>query len=165
MRYEPEYGVLKLVLKEYGHGTTGTTFTEFETRPCNEEELGLGSHGYTDPKSKFYQMTADHDVWFLSFYKKLQCTDVPLDVSGNFNSNSIRHLQIHLVKCDSSIRGDCKSDEEITEWLRRKFIIVMTNNERFDSTVYTDDRVVRESLFYWHPVKSTLREEIVNPIQ
>ena len=92
------------------------------------------------------------------------CTDVPLDVAGEYNSDSIRHLQIHFIKCNSSIRDDCKSDEEITEWLKRKFIFVITNNERFVPTVYTDERVMRESVLIWHPIKSILREEVVNPI-
>ena len=54
MRYEPEYAELKLVLKEWGHGVEGVTFTKIDVRPCNDEELGLGLDGFADPRSRFY---------------------------------------------------------------------------------------------------------------
>ena len=69
------------------------------------------------------------------------------------------------MKCNPNLRDDCRSDEEITQWLRRKFIMTVINNERFDPTVYTDERVVRESILEWTPIKSTVVEETVNIIK
>ena len=36
-----------------------------------------------------------------------------------------------LEKCDEEKRDDCKSEEEITEWLSQKYIIVLENSRRF----------------------------------
>ena len=68
------------------------------------------------------------------------------------------------MRCNPAVR-ECKSEEEITAWLRRKYVIVVTNNERFEPTVFTGERVVRESLFTWHAIKSATREQLVNHIQ
>ena len=87
-------------------------------------------------------------------------------MTGDYNSDIAESINIQLKKCDSELRTDCKSEEEITQWLRRKFIIVVTNNERFEPTTYTDDeRVVQESTMIWYPVKSTIRESISNEIE
>ena len=79
-------------------------------------------------------------------------------MTGDYNSDIAESINIQLKKCDSELRTDCKSEEEITHWMRRKFIIVVTNNERFEPTVYTDEKVVRESVMTWHPIKSVIRE-------
>ena len=47
----------------------------------------------------------------------------------------------------------CHSDEEITAWLRRKFIIVLQNQVRFQTTEYNqEERIVRESKLIYFPI-------------
>ena len=79
----------------------------------------------------------------------------------------VSHLTIHLERCNNATRveHDCKSDEEITFWLRRKFIITLINHERYDPTLYTEDKISREGVFTVNPIKSTVVEEVVNKIQ
>ena len=47
----------------------------------------------------------------------------------------------------------CHSDEEITAWLRRKFIIVLQNQVRFQTTEYNqEERIVKESKLIYFPI-------------
>ena len=39
------------------------------------------------------------------------------------------NLEIAFVKCDSTKREDCKSDEEIAEWFNFKYILVLENQK------------------------------------
>ena len=54
-------------------------------------------------------------------------------------------------KCDRTKRTTCKSDQDITNWLRRKFIIILENTTCFVNNDYKIDskldegRIVRES--------------------
>ena len=133
-------------------------------RSCTQTELGLGPDGFDDPQSKFYTAHSNSIMWLQKYQKKLNCVDENIVISGNYQSLKASHLQIQLQKCDNLTRSDCKSDEEITQWLRRKFIVVVNNSDRFNQEDYTDNKVVRESVFTWFPIKSTSREEIVNEI-
>ena len=54
-------------------------------------------------------------------------------VQGDYNSSKARHLQIRFEKCEQEREDElktgvrCKADEEIKEWLKRKFIITYAN--------------------------------------
>ena len=42
-------------------------------------------------------------------------------------------------KCDSTKPDNvCESEEVISEWLKRKFIIILENQTRFDNANYTE---------------------------
>ena len=43
----------------------------------------------------------------------------------------------------------------------RKFIVVVTNQKRFDEAAFGEDKIINESVFTWYPVKSTDRAELV----
>ena len=38
-------------------------------------------------------------------------------LNGDYNTPQTKNLQIVFVKCDPQERDDCKSDEEIDDWL------------------------------------------------
>ena len=97
------------------------------------------------------------------YWKKLYCIDQKAIIHGDYQAADVSHLTIHLERCNPEVR-ECKTDDEITHWLRRKFIPTLINSERFDPNVYTKDKVVKEGIFTWNPVKSTVVEEVVNKI-
>ena len=43
----------------------------------------------------------------------------------------------------------CKSKEEIDEFLTGKFLLILTNQIRFDSSKYSEDSIVQESRVDW----------------
>ena len=65
-------------------------------------------------------------------------------------------LKIVFEKCnnDTIAEGVCKSDQEIKEFLRRKFIMTLNNQIRFNTMEYDEDRIVKESILSWYPIHS-----------
>ena len=74
----------------------------------------------------------------LDFYKgKLLCTDeTDMMIRGDYNSNTAQLLIIAFNRChpDNSPEGVvCKSDKEIDDFIRGKYLVVFNNEIRFDS--------------------------------
>ena len=60
----------------------------------------------------------------------------------------------------------CKSDEEIEAFLKRKFLLTLTNNKALNITEYETDSMFKEqSHLRWTPIYPKLRKEIVNQIK
>ena len=69
-------------------------------------------------------------------------------------------LEIYFEKCDPEKRTTCHNETEIKQWIRRKFIMVVQNQERFDDFAYGDDRIVKESILTWIPMNSQVRNYV-----
>ena len=68
-----------------------------------------------------------------------------LELFGNFNTYKTRNLRIIFEKCDPEIRDDCKSDEEIDDWMFSKVIIVIENKKHFKSNKFESERIYKQS--------------------
>ena len=97
-----------------------------------------------------------------------------IEVQGSYNSPKARHLKLMFEKCDkSTFFHKCKTDREISNWLKRKFILVLENQTRFDNGNYEEHdklyegRIVKESKISWNGLTSNLeiRQEIANKIR
>ena len=79
-------------------------------------------------------------------------------------------------RCDpSTYQGRCKNNFQITEWLKRKFIVVLNNEEKFKDQGFEDAilkveeefkdqqfedvKIARVSRFHWIPIASDRRIE------
>ena len=58
-------------------------------------------------------------------------------------TQSIR-IQVELIKCDSTERDDCKSEEEIYKHFGAQTFALVKNEVRFDSDVFRADSIIRE---------------------
>ena len=138
---EPQYGQIKAALKTWDSGEENVSkFDSLPIRPCSERELGRGPTKFKDSLAKFYPSYSSTERWMNKYWRKLNCVDSEITLKGNYQSFSASHFQIQFEKCNNSTRIDgefCKSDEEITEWLQRKFIIVLNNSHRFNEEDYT----------------------------
>ena len=85
---QPEYATIKLSYVRWGQeGVNGSAVNSIGMRPCTEEELGLGSQGHSNPRSKFYPMIENSAAWLSQYAKKLQCASERIDVLGDYNSD------------------------------------------------------------------------------
>ena len=79
------------------------------------------------------------------------CTDSKdLMIRGDYNSNSAQMLLITFNRCHD--RNDCKTEKEIDDFIRGKYITVLSNTVRFDSILLASNAVVRESVLTWYPI-------------
>ena len=62
-------------------------------------------------------------------YKKFKCLDQEnIKIKGDYNSPMTRSFVIEFEKCDQdNYSGICKEDQDILKWLRRKFILTLSN--------------------------------------
>ena len=163
--------MLKPYYKSWGikEDVKGVDFEPLPMRECTKAELNIDDEE-VDPDSKFFE-PHKNSVSDLSFYyRKLKCLDVDdLEVQGDYNSPTTRSFVLLFEKCSSENDNfkdvQCKSDDEIKQWLARKFILILQNNERFSTRLYGDEKVAKESRTVWIPINSQVREEIVYKVQ
>ena len=102
--------------------------TVIPSHQCSEEELGLSE----EPSAKYMKPRKDSYDFVKLYRKKFQCIDEKdRFISGNFNTINTSNIMVLLVRCQG--KDYCKSDEEITEFVRGKFLIVYVNEIRFES--------------------------------
>ena len=63
------------------------------------------------------------------------CIDENISLQGDYQSDKTSIFKIVLEICDRTQR-ECKSDDEIQEWMKRKFIVVLANTQRFQTDDY-----------------------------
>ena len=128
---------------------------DLNTHACTPEELGVEGDN-----SSFWPINpiSYQDI---SFYrKKMKCSDDYISINGDFNSNKATRLEIYFEKCNPEKRATCHTEEEIAQWIKRKFIMVFHNQERFDDHAYGQDRIIKESILNWIPMNSQIRSYV-----
>ena len=66
---------------------------------------------------------------------------------GDWNSKEARLIDMALTRCQG--HSYCQTDDEITKWLKNKFLLVMYNRIRFDSNLQGKEAFVHESVLDW----------------
>ena len=103
------------------------------------------------------------DVEF--YHKKLECLDLgAIRMQGDYNSVRHRSFFLGFDMCQSTDENpiECKSDEEIYDWLKRKFIFSVVNTRRFVLEEFVETRKIKnEARTSWIPINSQFREEII----
>ena len=155
---DPTIGVLKPYYKSWGLDETigGVDFELLPTRNCSEAELHINNQTSSD--SPFFKphKNSVNDLSF--YYKKLKCLDMDsLQIQGDYNSPRARSFALMFEKCDNSTftGGVCKSDEYIKDWMKRKFIIINMNKERFSNKEFSEGkRISKEASIEYIPLNS-----------
>ena len=119
---------------------------EVESHPCTAEELGL--EGQQDSK---FMPIHETSIDYVRLYKsKFICVDQPeeeLEIYGTFSSKKAKLFRVYLNRCHG--RDYCRSREEIDEYLTGKYLLMLTNQIRFDSSKYSEESIVQESRVDW----------------
>ena len=82
--------------------------------------------------------------------------DKNISLWGDYNTEKAQNLMVMFEMCEG--RADCKSEEEIRDWLKQKFIVLLYNTVSFDPSGYDQDTLIRESKFHYVPFSSRIRE-------
>ena len=79
---------------------------------------------------------------------------------GNYNNDAARNFIITLSKCDPTKRSTCKSDEELKQFLKEKFIIVYENTWIYEPNEFQKRHRLKEvAKFQWHPIDANVNQE------
>ena len=113
----------------------GVAWEPLKFHRCTPEELGV-VEGKED-ESSFYPIHANSFGDVKYYAKKFFCFDDDIEIQGDYNSARARLLKMSFEVCDKTVpENDCASDEEIAGWLRRKFIVILQNQVRFQTSEY-----------------------------
>ena len=63
---------------------------------------------------------------------------------------------MQLVKCKGGVANGCKSDAEIDEFIRNKFVVMYYNQVRFDSFSYGQESIKAEAQIRWLSVNTQM---------
>ena len=102
---------------------------------CTPEELGFG-----DPEKSTFFPTHKNAIRTLDYYhKKFMCIDSDLQLQGDYNSDKASLFKIVMKTCSPddehiiALGKTCKSEDEIKEWMKRKYVVVLNNQQRFNA--------------------------------
>jgi len=106
-------------------GEDGTLdYIKVETEPCTKTYL----------TEKFYPAMSfvQKQIEFNS--EKLHClpdNDVEIKVFGEYDEPESSTFSVFFTSCDTLYNANCRSMDEVTEWLAHKYIIVVYTEHRF----------------------------------
>ena len=137
---DPRYG--RMLARYYTWGL-GDSYQDIETHVCSDEELGLLED---KESSRFFEIYPNNLKDVQTYKKKLYCTDEKLKLQGDYNSERARRIELYFEKCSNQNvlpQGTCHSEQEITKYLQRKFIIVLQNEVKFNTREYGKDTRIK----------------------
>ena len=71
-------------------------------------------------------------------------------IKGDYNSATAQMLLVTLNRCHD--RDDCKTKEEIDAYIQGKYLVLLSNEIRFDSQLLAEQSIIRESVMTWYPL-------------
>ena len=140
----------------------GLVFDEIKTRFCELDDFDQDGN---NDKSKFYQ-TADYSVADIDTYGvglKCPVNASDLSIQGKYDASAAKNLMVIVQKCNpETSEVTCKSDAEIEEWLRYKFILIVRNQRKFIQYQFGEKRVQKAAELKWYSVNNVMRSD--NPM-
>ena len=134
-----------------------------EHEPCDQEKLlGGGKNGST-----FFKLNKKTETDARIYAPKMLC---PIDLQdnqlqGDYNAQKAKNLMVIFEKCHESWSNEtCKSDAEIEQWIKGKFIAVLTNQKKFIPYKFGDERMEIQLQLNWYALNSRTRTDYVNHI-
>ena len=121
-------GTLEFYIKEFGtEANPGLNFRKVENKPCEFNNVDG-----TNLDSSFYPTLPNSENDILTYGPKMKCiNEEGFDLFGNYDTAAAKNLLVTFDKCDPEKRNDCKSEQEITDWLSSKYIIILENSKSF----------------------------------
>lgn len=148
------YGQLVFKQSGWGNGVDISLDTRVvESHFCSDEELGITR----SEKTKIYPWIDGMEKEVMTWRRKFRCaTDPNIKLWGDYNSPKAQTFKVDFEKCTG--KDYCKSEAEIRDWLRQKFIVLIYNQVRFNPEGYGEQSVIRESRIHYIPVNTQVRE-------
>ena len=161
---DKKYG--ELVIQHYGwgyEGELGVKQTPLDTHYCSDAELGFAADAEVD--SSIYPIFESSKKEVETWKKKFKC--IPrkdIVIWGDYNSAKAQQIAVKFEMCDSTKERfagvTCESQQDIQNWLKRKFIIILYNQIRFNPKGFLKAATISESRISYIPISSQVRQII-----
>ena len=138
-------------------------FEEIPSRYC-EPDVDFNQLG-NNTKSSFFPTSDVSKADIEAYGPRLKCLQNLNDtfIHGNFDSSAGSNIMVVLEKCDNSTSTvTCKSEEEITNKLTWKYILLLQNQRKFIQYEFGDGRINESSVSTWYSVlKNTRLDNVI----
>lgn len=130
---DPAYGQIKIMTKSWQSGQSGINFDELQTDACNvRKDFAFESELI---ESLFFPVASSKSFELSRYGHRLKCLLQPssLQLQGNFQSASATNIMVIFEMCKNETESGlpCKSEREIKDWMRGKYIFVLSNQRSF----------------------------------
>jgi hypothetical protein len=120
-----DYGTVKVYYESWNE--TWNDLEPIPMRPCTEQDFGIGNT--PEQPQIFFEIFQEKRNELIRKIPILQCTRNSISLQGNFNTARARVLEMYFERCDSKVRRTCKSNTEVKEWLKDKYIWFAYNRQ------------------------------------
>ena len=146
-----DYGSLKLQYEFWN--ATHDIFVDVKSRPCRYSDFGYDLDE-ANPNQKFYDPPLEKEVEFKTVIDSevLMCIDEEIELYGDFNTANAKVLLLNFVKCDTTKRTTCKSEQEVKKWLTTQFLLFSFNKITFMHDGYRERMFQKITSLEWIPI-------------
>ena len=88
----------------------------------------------------------------------LHCFDQEIKLKGNFNTAHASVLHLFFEKCDKSVRKTCKTDKEISNFIKNKYFIIAYDKLTLDANGYGPKTFKKKTNLDWLPIQVQFTE-------
>lgn len=105
---------------------TSNVNATIKQRPCKEEDFNFEGN---ENDSLFYHTDPTKTNDIKRKLNALQCVDEQVKLTGNFDTEEAQVVGVLFLKCDTIARKTCKTDAQVKEWLKEKFLLLVYNKK------------------------------------
>ena len=88
------------------------------------------------------------------------CIDDDIEIAGSLEMGEANQLVIQFQTCAE--QGSCRSETEVNDWLRKKYVSLISNQIRLD---HLTSKPIKESKITLIPIDTRSAQETVMAIQ
>ena len=154
---DPRKAVLKPYLRSWGIPENNGKIVDYslETRPCKPEELNIEESDDPNFTTDFFPVMENSFADAEVYGRKMKCLNYEeFEFFGNFNSYKAKQPTLYLEMCMGGAEKGCEEEADIKEWLRDKYILVLSNQMVFDAERYDTGKIKSESMLTWFKVNT-----------
>ena len=90
----------------------------------------------------------------------MKCIDEDFELYGDFDTNIATNLMVVFDRCDPKERT-CASDEDIDEWMKFKYMLLVENEENYMQSKPLGERMEQYARFSWNGLSGDNRSDKV----
>lgn len=119
-------------------------FLEVSAVSCEQDVLFRDWHNYSEETERKAELSV--------YQNKLMCLKPGQDMKlfGDWNTEAARVLLLVFEKCTG--KPNCKSDQQIKDYLKDKYLILATRLTRFNTDSFGDESFSTYMKLNWHSI-------------
>ena len=125
---------------------------------CNKNDFTRDKENITLSHKMFYPLINGKETELeMILGKSLLCIDEDVSLKGDWQSGVAKVLIASFEKCDRKARKTCRSDQEVNEWLKDKYMYVVFNEVILDQYGFRGKKFQYNSLIDFIPIGSNTK--------